>query len=154
MSVWVPIGSVEQLQPYLVADQVTALNTSALGSGQSDRFDEVVATIVTRVRNKIASCRSNVLSATPNSVPPEAVWIACWLIIEAIQPGIPGLAFTEDQVRLLKKAEKDLDAMAACELAVSAPEDPLEPSGVQGSGGVAIVSNVKRKVTRETLSGL
>jgi hypothetical protein len=151
---WKRISSIDDLKPYLVAAQVDAINASALGSGQSERFDEVTPSIVARIRTKVASNPQNSVSATPGSVPEECVWIAALLIIEAMQAGIPGLALTEDQVRMLERAEKDLTAIAKGDLAVSAPEDPLTPSPVQNGSGVEIVSKPKRTATRESLSGL
>jgi hypothetical protein len=110
--------------------------------------------MTTRIRTKVASNPKNVLSARPGSVPEECVWIAALLIIEAMQAGIPGLALTEDQVRMLERAESDLTAIAKGELAVSAPPDPLEPTPVQRGGGVEIVNKPKRTATRESLGGL
>lgn len=151
---WRTVSGVDDLKPFLVAAQADAINVSALGAGQSERFDEVAGTIVARIRTKVASNPKNVLSATPGSVPEECVWIAALLIIETMQSGIPGLALTEDQVRMLERAESDLTAIAKGEMAVSTPEDPLSPSPVQNGGGVEIVNKPKRTATRESLAGL
>lgn len=144
------------LNNYLVGAQVTAINTAALatGAGQTDRFTEARLSVVQRIRMKIVSCAGNVLSATTNSIPPSLKMGACLLIIQALQTSIPSLKLTEDQVRLVESFEEDLTAVAACDLAVEEPTDPLDPPVEQTSGAVELVSSTTRRATRDTLKGL
>ena len=88
MPAWITI-SLTDLNDYLVGAQVNALNSSALASGQSDRFTRVMTDMVNRIRTKIEGCPRNFISATALTVPPELKWVACYLIIEAMQAACP-----------------------------------------------------------------
>lgn len=123
---WITIA-VADLNNYLVAAQVSAVNTAALGSGQTDRFTEVQLSVISRIRNKIESCRTNRISETALTIPPSLKACACLLIIEGLQSSIPSLKLSPDQVRQIEKYEDDLTAIAKCELTVEDPTDPLDP---------------------------
>lgn len=129
---WITIALTD-LNNYLVGAQVSAVNTAALASGQSDRFTEVMQSVVNRIRNKIESCSSNRISETALTIPPSLKACACLLIIQGLQSSIPSLKLSEDQVRLIETYESDLTAIAKCELRVEDPEDPLEPGNSTAS---------------------
>jgi len=113
MPAWLTI-SLTDLNDYLVGAQVTALNSSALAPGQTDRFTKVMTDMVNRIRAKIEGCPRNHISATPLTVPPELKWAACYLIIEAMQAGVPGLKLTDDQRNQIVKAGEQLTRIADC----------------------------------------
>lgn len=150
---WITIA-VTDLNNYLVAAQVGAVNTAALGSGQTDRFTEVKTSVLNRIRNKIESCANNRLSLTPLTIPPSLKACACLLIIEGLQSSIPSLKLSEDQVRQIEKYEADLTAIAKCELTVEEPTDPLDPGNAQTGGAVEVFTDNTRRFTRRTMDGL
>jgi hypothetical protein len=149
---WITIAAAD-LEDYLVAAQVTALRTAALGGSQSDPFTQSMTDVVNRIRDKIASCKGNQVSATALTVPPGLRWAACYLICELMQTRLPGLRLTDEQKRQCERAEKDLDAIAKCDLAVELPDDPMDP-GVEPSGWVSVVNSPCREASREKLKGL
>lgn len=138
MSAWITIA-VSDLNDYMVAAQVSALRTAALGSGQTDPFSRVMADIVERIRFKIQSCGANQLSATPQTIPPELKWAACYLILEAMQTRIPALKLTEDQKTQVDRAVTQLDRIADCKDKVTQPDDPVTVAQT-GSNSPAIGS--------------
>jgi len=150
---WITIA-VADLNNYLVGAQVTAVNTAALASGQTDRFTEVKLSVISRIRNKIETCLSNHLSATALTIPPSLKQCACLLIIQGLQSSIPSLKLSEDQKKLIETFESDLTAIAACKLTIEEPTDPLEPPNAQRGGPIEVVKSTTRKATRDTLSGL
>jgi hypothetical protein len=150
---WVTIV-VGDLNHYLVGAQVVAINTAALASGQTDRFTRVMTDVVNRIRNKIETCSGNQLSATPLTIPPSLRAGACLLILEGMQGSIPALKLTEDQVRQIDRYQKDLDLIAACDLTVEEPPDPLDPPNAQSGGAIEVVSNTPRQATRDKMKGL
>lgn len=150
---WIQIVLAD-LNNYLVAAQVNAVNTAALGAGQVDRFTEVMTSVVNRIRNKIESCAGNRISLTPLTIPPSLKQCACLLIIEGLQSSIPSLRLSEDQVRQIERFQEDLDLIATCDLKVEGPTDPLEPGQVQSGAAVEVVSSSPRRATRDTLRGL
>jgi hypothetical protein len=150
---WIPI-SLTDLNDYLVGAQVNALNAAALAAGQTERFARVMTDMVHRIRAKIEGCPRNNVSATPLTVPPELKWVACYLIIEAMQVGIPGLKLTEDQRRQIDRANEQLTRLADCKDVVSAPPDPLLPPEAQRGGQSKLLASNKRIASRDQTRGL
>ncbi len=149
---WITIV-VTDLNDYLVGAQVSALRTAALAAGQADPFTAIMPDIVNRIRLKIESCKTNRVSATALTIPPELKWIACYLIIEAMQVRLPALKLTEDQKNQVKAAKDELNLIAKCDSVVSEPTDPLEPGDAQVGGAIEIASKTTRQFTRDKLSG-
>jgi hypothetical protein len=147
MPAWLTI-QLSDLNDYLVGAQVTALNSSALAAGQSDRFTRIMIDMVNRIRTKIEGCPRNHLSATALTVPPELKWVACYLIIEAMQAAVPGLKLTDDQRNQIAKANEQLTRIADCKEVVSLPTDPLNPVDVQRGGQTQLVTHSKRAGSR------
>jgi hypothetical protein len=145
---WLTIALTD-LNDYLVGAQVTALNSSALASGQSARFTNIMTDMVNRIRVKIETCPRNHISATPLTVPPELKWVACYLIIEALQSGIPGLQLTDDQRNQIARANDQLERIAECKDAVSVPDDPLVPADVQRGGQAQLLTHSRRVSSRK-----
>lgn len=150
---WIVITA-DHLNDYLVAAQVEALRTAALGDSQVDPFTSVMPDVANRIRRKIESSpKMNQVSATPNAVPPELKTAACVLIIQAMQGRLNTLRLTADQVRLIEQAEADLKAIAKGEDVVGKPDDPLQGEAQVG-GGITLVSDTTRRATREKMNGL
>lgn len=147
MSAWIIITP-QHLTDYLVAAQVSALRTAALGAGQTDRFTAVMQDRCSYLRNRLS--KRVRISATPLSVPPELKSQACWLIIEALQVSLPALKLDDDQVRVVQRAYKDLDIAGTDELPVSTPDDPATPA-VQSGGAAQVASSSRRQATRASL---
>ncbi|MDB6022613.1 MAG: hypothetical protein JWQ04_2470 [Pedosphaera sp.] len=145
---WITI-SLTDLNDYLVGAQVNALNSTALASGQAARFTKVMTDMVNRIRTKIEGCPRNHISATPLTVPPELKWVACYLIIETLQAGIPGLLLTADQRNQIAKANEQLTRIADGKEVVSRPGDPLMPVDVQRGGQAQLLSSSRRIASRE-----
>lgn len=153
MPAWITI-QLSDLNDYLVGAQVTALNSAALAPGQSDRFTKTMTDMVNRIRVKIEGCPRNHISATPLTVPPELKWVACYLIIEAMQAGVPGLKITDDQRNQIAKANDQLTRIADCKEVVSLPTDPLTPVDVQRGGQTQLVSSSRRVASPHQTRGL
>lgn len=154
MSAWVTIAE-SDLNDYLAGAQMDALKSAALAGGQTDPFARVMPDVVARVRAKVLACVRNHVSATANSVPPSLKAQTIWLVIQAMQLRLAiALRLTVDQKAAIDTAEKDLDAVAKCELVVETPDDPLDPSPVQQGGGVSLVSAATRNFTRDNMDGL
>lgn len=147
---WVVI-TVEDLDDYLVGAQLTAINEAALATDQLDRFTKTMQDVAYRIRNKIKSCPQNIVSATPYAIPPELKWAACYLIIEAMQVGLP-LPLTENQVTQIAKAVTALDRVADCKDAVTNPTDP-ESLDVQSGSLATVVISGGTRLTRDLMEG-
>lgn len=152
MSTWITL-TVADLRAYLVGAQITALQTAALGSGQSDPVEDIIDEIVGGVRLAIASCDHNVLSATADSIPPELKAEACALIIEAAQPRLK-LKLSDDQKDAANNARRKLERIAECKLKVSTPADPETTETAQKNNGVSVVKSRPQKAGPTDMSGL
>lgn len=153
MQPWVVI-TIADLEDYLIAAQVTALRSAARGKGQTDPFPRVMADRVAYIRNRIS--RRISLSRTEHAVPPELKTQACLLIIEAMLGRIPMLELTDDQIRRLTDAKRDLDLAAKDDFPISMPDDPQEDNLQREDAGAAVarVTPQNRQATRRTLQGL
>ena len=110
------------------------------------------------MRTYIASNPRNRLSLTANSVPPECVWIICWLMIEALQTRIPQLQLTEDQKKQIQRAHGDLEkirrAVSNNQYVISQPSDPEDDPAQTFSPMAYVVSSDERVLTRAKLQAL
>ncbi len=153
MPAWITL-SLTDLNNYLVGAQVTALNSTALASGQTDRFTAIMTDMVNRIRVKIEGCPRNHVSATPLTIPPELKWAACYLIIEAMQAAVPGLKLTDDQRNQIARANEQITRIADCKEVVSTPPDPLVPADVQRGGQTQLLTHGRRLATRRNTRDL
>ena len=151
MPAWISITA-DNLNDYLVAEQVEALREEALAEGQDDPFGPVATDVILKVRAYIASNPQNVVDAAALTIPPELKLDVCYLII-APMLGRLGIALTKDQDKQLELAHSTLIALREKKLVVSSPVDAVAPE-VQQPGGPQLVSSTKRKATRAKLAGL
>jgi hypothetical protein len=152
VATWIVIAAAD-LNDYSVGAKVNALRTAALSSGQTDPFLRVMPDVVATVRNLIASHSANQLSSTPNAVPPEAKMHVCWLIIEALQVRLTGLALKEDERKIIDRAWQYFRDVSKGIISVSTPADAMAAE-VQAPGAISVVSAPDRVFSRSTLSGL
>lgn len=153
MSAWISITA-DDLNDYLVAAQVTALRTVAMGVGQTDPFTRVMHDVCTRIRTEVQGCKGNLVSLTPYTIPPELKVYACHLIIEALQTRIPRLEFSDSQKAQCDQAREYLRRISKCEIPVSQPDDPNETPDIQSGNGISAVTTTPRLTGRSRLSGL
>jgi hypothetical protein len=150
MSAWVVITDA-YVKGLLVGAQLNALRTAALAPGQADPFPDAMHDVANYVRNRISN-KINI-SATPYAVPPELKRQAGMLIIEALQTRLPSLRLSEDQVRAITKAGKDLDIAGTPQLYISTPDDPVAPD-VQSGGSIEIITKPRTTINRDSMRGL
>ncbi len=153
MSVAWTVVTTTMLKDYLVAAQMTALQTAAL-SGGTDPFLTIMPDVAARIRAAVASCAKNTISETANSVPPELKWVACILIIELMQTRLPSMTLSDSQKKTAEDAKKTLAEVAKCELAVSTPTDPGGETLYQTGPPLELVSYSTRVCSRANLAGL
>lgn len=150
---WITV-TIQDVYDYLVAAQVDACNTAALGSGQTDRITEILADAQNRVRMKVNSHVTNVVSSTPETIPPELRWCVCYLAIESLQAAIPGLELEKNQRDAIERAYRALDRVADGRDLVTIPTDPMVPSEVQKGGSAQVASASRQTVNARTMRGI
>lgn len=163
MPAWVTI-TLTDVAAFAQQSRLDAAWNESVSSESTTWFSTMRDALVARIRAKIATCDTNQVDATEGTIPPEFKTYACLKLLSQIlaRPGavVGGggpdqFRLTEDQRSMIDQAERDLDAVAKCELAVTAPETAATSSGVQTmGGGVSLVSSTTRRFTRTTLNGL
>lgn len=148
---WIALVA-KDLAAYLVAEQLDALRTEALGEGQADPFSEIAPDVINLVRAYIASNPNNLVSTAPLLIPPELKLDVTYLIIAPLL-GRLGISLTKDQSDALARAHSTLIALREKKLLVSKPDDAVAPP-VQGSTGVTLVSAGGRKTSSAALDSL
>lgn len=151
MAAWIVIADAD-LNDYLVAAQMNALRSAALARGQANPFTNVMQDRANYVRNRIS--RRITISETAYAIPPELKTTTCMLIIEAMAARLAvAITLTDDQVRMVKQAYRDLDLAGTDDLPISTPDDPITPA-VQTAGGISVQRKRTGALTGGDLAGL
>ncbi len=138
---WITLNPTD-LEQYVAAAQLKALQTKALGSTQVDPLPEYLAQAATRVRMAIASA-GGLLQATPNSVPASLRATVAALALEQAHTRLVGLALTREQLAQASQARATLSLLSSGKLAYEAPDEPTQSIPTQSSQ----IRVVKRRAT-------
>ena len=150
---WIVLTT-DDLREYLLAPQLTALQTAAKGIGQGNPFDAIMPAVAGRIRIEIQGCKSNRVSLTANAIPPSLKTEAAYLILEQMALRIPSLKFTDGQQKAADNARDLLRRLASCDVPIEKPLDPLDPPNVQAASAVELVRSTARIITAKTMSGI
>jgi hypothetical protein len=102
----------------------------------SDAVTNEIRDVVNRVRGAVRSCASNKSLGPEGTVPPELVGATAILCVEALATNVSGtnIMWTKAREDAAKKADKLLEAVAACKYRVSPAEDAPVSSPPQAPG--------------------
>lgn len=147
---WITITA-DDIDDTKLAPLVAVLRSAALAEGQGDPVPELLATVVQRVRLEIAA-GGHVVSADAAKVPPSLKrLVARWAVWDAKgrleqEPSEQEKTDHRDDLAFLRR-------IAAGDLGVEMPDDPVTPQ-VTGGPGMEVVESRGREATRAKLSGL
>lgn len=147
---WISI-TVSDLEDAKIAKLVTALGTKALGDGQTDPSPRIIQAIVTDIRRKISSCRTNRVDADETRIPASLLTLATDLIIFRLKNRLES-ELTTDEARNLEIHTQTLNRIAACTDVVEQPDDAVEPV-VEATAGTPSISNRSNRERRARRSG-
>lgn len=130
-------------------------------------FDVQRESVIAQIRAKVAAGQHNRLDADPELIPMEFRELAILRLLIAVlgrlgptaaaggaSAGDP-MSLTAEQNKRLDALEKDLQAVAMGQLAVTAPANPEAAPSVGSLGaGVTLARSEPRRATRSTLAGL
>jgi hypothetical protein len=155
--IWITITA-DDLNDYQAGKLINAARTKALAAGQTDPFPKVAADIVANVRAQVRRRRSNRVSLTPNSIPPDLRKQTILLIIETMQSRLPGVSLDDDIKTLIKDAKDYVNRVGAAEInnpiPIAIPDDPEPIDDVQRGGMIETVQDGNSGNSREELSRL
>lgn len=150
---WVTITSTADLEHYVVAALVSAIDEAALGDTQDDRFTRVQADVISEVRMAVASNRANELDTDTTKIPKSLRPAACWLIANYMAQGL-GILLTEQQLAEVTNAREKLSEVARGNLTVEEPDSVVDDSEAQAGAGAQLATYSDRAYTRDTQAGL
>lgn len=122
---WVQITEADLLKTKL-APLMSALRTAALATGQADPVVEITADVVRRVRAKVATCATNQVDEDTATLPASLKALACRMIVREAK-GRLELELTQDERDERATDERELTAVARCELVVDQPDNATAP---------------------------
>jgi phage gp36-like protein len=145
---WSAITATE-VKTRLTGAELTALQTVALASGQTDPLVEIIEQVVDEVRGYISANTSNTLGAS-GTVPSKLISAALAIIRYRLCTRLPVKSLlTEDRVKENEAAIRLLEQVAAGKFAI---EDPN--SGDRSGVSIEQASTPTRNATRTKLAGL
>jgi hypothetical protein len=124
MSNWTPITEAD-LNAVKMAPLMAALRTAALAEGQTDPVEAIVATVVDRVRRKIAACATNRVDADGATVPRSLLSLACRMVVREAKDRLE-MEMSETEREAWRVDERELNDIAACKLPVELPDEAVD----------------------------
>lgn len=149
---WVTIAQTD-VENYVVAALVTAINTAALGDTQTDRFTRVSSDVIQQVRMSVASESENILDSDSTKIPQSLRPDACWIIAGLMAQGL-GIQLTDQQANELANARERLNSVAKGDLTIEVPDAEDDSPDSQAGSGVQMITGSTPIFTRSTMAGL
>lgn len=149
---WVTIARTD-LEHYVVAALVTAIDSASLGDTQTDRFTRVGDDVVKQVRMAVASNEGNTLDSDATKIPQSLRPDACWIIAGLMAQGL-GVELTDQQANEVSYARDRLKDVARGDLSVEVPDAEDDTPDAQSGAGVEMVAGATPIFTRDTMAGL
>lgn len=122
---WITLTEADLLKTKM-APMLSALRTAAIDASQNDPVEAITADVILRIRNKVSTCATNKVDATTSTIPASLKALACRMIIREAK-GRLELELTEDERRERDIDERELTAVARCELVVDQADVPTAP---------------------------
>lgn len=149
---WVTVSQAN-LENYVVAALLSAINSAALGDTQSDRFTTVHSDVIANVRMAVASEPSNALDEDTTKIPQSLRPAACWIIAGLMAQGLK-IELSDQQANELAYARETLERVARGDLTVETPGTVDETPDGQSGAGVTMIEGRERLFTVDTMNGL
>jgi phage gp36-like protein len=151
MSNWTAIATAD-LKDAKVAALIEAMQTAALGSGQTDPTPNIVANVVARIRAEIKGCAANQLDSDTTKIPADLKSLACRMIVREMQSRLQ-LPLNEDERQEKRDDLRYLERIANCDVPVVAPDNPVDGE-TQASASEPSVTAPDRSFSRDAQEGL
>ncbi len=139
----------------LTGPEMTAVQSAALGAGQTDPIPEKVLEAVQEIRGRVAACQNNRLGdltqgeQIPEELKPAALAIIRYRIL--IRLPLSSL-ITPQREREYTDALTLLSAVAACKFRIEQPA--YISAQIIAGPAVTLASSEERKMTRDSMRGL
>lgn len=148
---WITLTTAD-LDDTKVAALLEALRSSALGTGQDDPVEEIIASVTARIRAEIQGCSRNQVDSDTTKIPASLKRLGCRMVVFDLMSRLQQ-DLTEDERSERKSDLRYLERIAACEVPIETPDNATAPD-VQSGVRIAQVGTTNRRASRQTLSGL
>lgn len=152
MATWITL-QISDLNDYLAANQVQALQTIALANDQDNPLNEIIDDITARIRAEISGNHNNILSMNKTEIPHDLKSCACYLVLEAAQTRLTGLQLSNDQIRMANESREYLKRIAQGEIPISLPDGALSSSEFSKYSGCEVIHHRAPSATSHSLRG-
>jgi hypothetical protein len=153
---WITI-TVDDLRDTKASALIDAFQSVALGDGQTDPVPRAINKVCDRILAEIQSSKKYIVSATPHAIPPSLFELAGNLIAWRMQGRLNVLnALPPGEQDKIDHAEdlKYLARIAAGDVTIEIPTDPVATPDVQSGGMVEEVQPGNSGNSREDLQRL
>ena len=149
---WIQITAAE-IATHQAGAMITAMQTAALRTGQTDPLAEAIAQTTLEIRAAVKSGGFK-CDADTSKIPAELRKDAVALVVEVAKPRIKQ-ALTADEVRLADAARAKLSKIAEGKISVSAPDAPEPSDDTQAATpGASIVRPARSVPQKSDFNGL
>jgi len=119
MQNWISL-TVGDLMDAKASALVSALQTSALGTGQADPTQNILDSVAARVRAEVRGCASNQLDTDPTKIPASLKGVAVRMVLREMESRLQ-LALTPDEIREEEQDLNLLQRVSQCQVPVEQP---------------------------------
>lgn len=146
---WIAITT-DDVKTRLAGAELTAYQTAALATAQTDPLPEIITAVVNEVRGRVAACAANQLDVDQTTIPDELLHHALAIIRYRLITRLP-IAVKEERRKEYDDALAVLRDVAACNFAI---EQPATASSEEIGAPSPSVKERKRKFTQTTEDGV
>ncbi len=149
---WTAI-TIEELKHRKVAALVDALQTAAIGDGQADPVEQLIASVTETIRAHVKSCAANVLDVDTAKIPGDLLDLGCRLVLYGAKNRLE-IALTQDERDQKASDERTLERIADCKLAVAVTDDPETTATVAAPSSTPRINETTRTFSRAAQDGI
>lgn len=149
---WTAI-TVDELKHRKVAALVEALQAAALGDGQADPVEQLIASVTETIRANVKSCAANVLDADTTKIPGDLLDLGCRLVLYGAK-GRLEIPLTQDERDQKASDERTLERIADCKLAIAKTDNPETTETVASPASTPRIFEPTRTFSRTSQDGI
>ena len=151
MSNWLTITT-NDLNDAKVSALVDALRNVALAAGQTDPSPRVIQSVITRIRAEVKGCAKNLLDADTTKIPADLKDLAARMILRQLKSRLE-IPLTDDELTEQKNDLRYLERIAACDIPIDQPDNPVEGE-TQVVSGTPMIQEKRHRFSSRHQEGL
>lgn len=153
---WITL-TVADLNTAKAAALVSALQTAALGVGQTDPMPEMITDVITRIRQEIAAGGRTVLDADASKIPPSLKRLALRMVLREGQSRLNAMGaapLSDDERKEWDKDDRYLERIARGDITVETSDNPEATPTVQAKVSTPLICARERQWSASAQDGI